>query len=244
MNHRASWDRLAAEYALGTLRGAARARFETLLSRHPELAAATARWQEALGALDSHNAPIQPPDRVWRAVLSRLPPVQEAPRSAPSSQQHAIGAPGRARHFVDRWGWRIASLALAAGLLVSILRPFHPQSSGVTPSPIAVLSSSQPTTPRQELVVSLDATKKKLIVTPLDLRQPEANHSLQLWLIAPGRKPASLGLIAAKTTTVIDLHAQRLGQGIALAVSIEPLGGSPTGQPTGAVLYSGKVGRT
>ncbi|HEU0229940.1 MAG TPA: anti-sigma factor [Burkholderiaceae bacterium] len=244
MNHRASWDRLAAEYALGTLRGAARARFETMLSRYPELAAATARWQDALGVLDSHDAPVQPPDRVWRAILSRLPPAQQTPQGTPSSQQHTMGVRGRARLFVDRWGWRLASLTLAAGLLVSVLRPFHPQSSGVTPSPIAVLSSSQPTTPRQELVISLDATKKKLIVTPLDLRQPEADHSLQLWLIAPGRKPASLGLIAAETTTVIDLHAQRLNQGIALAVSIEPLGGSPTGQPTGAVLYAGKVGRT
>ena len=26
-----------------------------------------------------------------------------------------------------------------------------------------------------------------------------------------------------------------------LAVSLEPLGGSPTGQPTGAVLYQGKL---
>lgn len=243
MNHHASWDRLAAEYALGTLRGAARARFESLMSRHPELAAATARWQDAFSAMDAHDTPVRPPDRVWRAILSRLPLVQDASPNTPALRRPAVDARGSARPFAGRRGWQIASFALAAGLLVAILRPFHPPVGGPGSSPIAVLAPAQPAASQQKLVISLSSAGKELVVTPLSLRQPEAGRSLQLWLLAPGRKPASLGLIAAEATTVISLHAQHLSQGVDLAVSIEPLGGSPTGQPTGAVLYSGKIGR-
>jgi anti-sigma-K factor RskA len=243
MNYRASWDRLAAEYALGTLRGAARARFESLMSCHSELAATAARWQEAFSSLDSRDMPVRPPDRVWRGILSRLPPVQDASLDTPPPRQ-ANAARGHRHGFAGRWGWQIASVALAAGLIIAILRPFHTQPNVPGAIPIAVLASTEQATPEQKLVVSLASAGRELIVTPLNLHKPAANRSLQLWLIVPGRKPVSLGLVAAETTTVMDLHAQHLGQGITLAISIEPLGGSPTGQPTGAVLYSGKIGHT
>jgi anti-sigma-K factor RskA len=62
-----------------------------------------------------------------------------------------------------------------------------------------------------------------------------------LWLIAEGGAPVSLGLLEpqgpSRITVPDDLRPVLAGA--TLAVSDEPPGGSPTGQPTGAVLAAG-----
>src|SRR5688500_17243782 len=71
-------DALAADYVLGTLRGAARRRFEALLPAHPTLRAATQAWQDRLLPLTAAIDPVAPPARVWQAISSRIdgtPPV-------------------------------------------------------------------------------------------------------------------------------------------------------------------------
>src|SRR4051812_7202016 len=65
-------DRLAADYVLGTLRGAARRRFEALLPAHVELRRATAAWQERLMPLTGAIEPVQPSGDVWRRISDRL----------------------------------------------------------------------------------------------------------------------------------------------------------------------------
>src|SRR6218665_3184410 len=65
-------ERLAAEYALGTLRGPARRRFERLLPAHPALADAVQAWQQRLQPLAGPVAPVAPPPQVWAAVQRRL----------------------------------------------------------------------------------------------------------------------------------------------------------------------------
>ena len=61
-------DRLAAEYVLGTLRGPARRRFQTLLGAHPALRNATRRWEEQLAPLAGSVAPVAPRDKVWAGI--------------------------------------------------------------------------------------------------------------------------------------------------------------------------------
>ena len=69
-------------------------------------------------------------------------------------------------------------------------------------------------------------------------------RAIELWLILPKQRPRSLGLIQPgqpiRLTIPPDL-AGRLTPDAALAVSLEPPGGSPTGQPTGPVIASGKL---
>ena len=70
-------------------------------------------------------------------------------------------------------------------------------------------------------------------------------RSMELWLISQGGKPSSLGLIAAGQPVRINVPAELLthvGSGATLAVSLEPPGGSPTGQPTGPVYRGGGIG--
>ena len=67
---------------------------------------------------------------------------------------------------------------------------------------------------------------------------------LELWLIAPGDQPRSLGLIEAGRPVHINLPPdliRRIAADATLAVSLEPPGGSPTGLPTGPVIANGKL---
>jgi anti-sigma-K factor RskA len=80
-------------------------------------------------------------------------------------------------------------------------------------------------------------------ITPLSLG---ADHSLQLWALPATGNPRSLGLVPASGIAQIALPVaagSALENIPALAVSLEPRGGSPTGLPTGPVLYSGPVQR-
>lgn len=58
---------LAAEYALGTLRGAAKIQFEQKMRDDPEVVAEVARWQEAFTQLDNHIMPVIPLPRCGNA---------------------------------------------------------------------------------------------------------------------------------------------------------------------------------
>ncbi|MCD6061837.1 MAG: hypothetical protein K0S16_2148 [Moraxellaceae bacterium] len=73
-----------------------------------------------------------------------------------------------------------------------------------------------------------------------------ADRDLELWAIPEGGAPQSLGVIrrseATKAEVALGAEAQaRLAGGKVLAISLEPAGGSPTGAPTGPVLYTGRL---
>ena len=72
---------LAREYALGTLAGSARRRFERLLRQAPAAIRAVGAWQERLAGLASTVPAMQPREPVWRALEHRLflSPARAAP---------------------------------------------------------------------------------------------------------------------------------------------------------------------
>ncbi|MGH7153988.1 MAG: anti-sigma factor domain-containing protein, partial [Acetobacteraceae bacterium] len=66
---------------------------------------------------------------------------------------------------------------------------------------------------------------------------------LELWALPPGAtRPISLGVVPAATRGLVVSHpAVPLTLRTQLMVSLEPKGGSPTGQPTGPVLFAGTL---
>ena len=64
-------DALAQRYAVGTLRGAARRRYEALLPGHPQLREALGQWQLRLMPLTLVLAPQPPPPRSTPPAPSR-----------------------------------------------------------------------------------------------------------------------------------------------------------------------------
>ena len=220
-------DALAAQYVAGTLRGRARRRFETLLDAHPALRAAVREWQDRLMPLTSAVAPEAPPARVWRGIEQRLWPQEAGPRWW---QRLAL--------------WRgVSAFATVATLALAVALVMPPAAQ---PPVVVVLQGTGGAAQGvNTFVASVSADGRALVTKPLTSVSLEANRVLELWSVPPQGAPRSLGLISASGATVVPRgklpQALLRGGTAALAVSLEPPGGSPTGVPTGPVLYAGKL---
>ena len=233
-------DALAAQYVAGTLRAAARRRFEALLPGHPALRGAVAEWQARLMPLTSVLRPEAPPARTWDRIEQRLWPAASA---AAAQAGRAAGA-GTPAWWQGLGFWRAASglaTVAAVGLGVLLANP-GPQA----PPVVVVLQGTEAGGPSLSLVASISGDGRALVTRPLQPVALTPGRVLELWAVPPDGNPRSLGLIAADSATVIrrdKLTAALLDarNTAALAVSVEPPGGSPTGVPTGPVIYAGKL---
>src|SRR5690606_26263636 len=71
-----------------------------------------------------------------------------------------------------------------------------------------------------------------------------ADKDFELWMIEGKNPPVSMGVIPAGSVAHVSVPPaarEKLAQGAVLAVSLEPAGGSPTGQPTGPVVAAGDL---
>lgn len=222
-------DRLAAEYVAGTLRGPARRRFEALLPAHATLRAATRAWQDRLMPLTSVVMPQKPSAAVWQKIEQRIQPARP-PAAAPTGWWRQLAF------------WRAFSgIAAVAVVSLSVLLA----NPGPTQAPIIVVLSS--TAPAEggavvpaSFVASISGDGRAVVTRPLVNVSVEANRVLELWAAAGKGAPRSLGLISANSASAFTKATLPAGTDH-LAVSLEPPGGSPTGAPTGPVLFVGKL---
>jgi anti-sigma-K factor RskA len=224
-------DQLAADYVTGTLRGPARRRFEALLPAHPKLRAAVNEWQSRLMPLTVALVPEKPPAAVWKRIENRIGGAAAKPQAAertPWWSQLAV--------------WRaLAGVATIAALSLSVLLatpdPAQPPVVVVLSATGAPAGAVVPAT----FVASISGDGRAMVTQPLVNVSLDADRALELWALpAGGAAPRSLGLISEKGTTVLK-KGKALEGATGLAVSLEPPGGSPTGAPTGPVLYVGKL---
>jgi anti-sigma-K factor RskA len=217
---------IAAEYVLGVLGADERREVERRLAQDPTLASEVAFWEKRLGVLADEVAPATPPQHTWSRIEAAIP---SAAAARPTSLWQSLAF----------WrGFGIASATLAAANIAALAY------FGLVPATRAPLmatlagSGGQP-----NFVATVTATGDSLLVVPATLLTNDP-RAIELWLILPNQLPRSLGLIQPgqpiRLTIPPDL-AGRLAPDAALAVSLEPPGGSPTGQPTGPVIASGKL---
>ena len=227
-------DRLAAAYVLGTLRGPARRRFEALLPAHATLRGAVRAWQDRLMPLAAGLEPVTPSPQVWKRIEARIAPANNSTRAP-------VAAAPAGRWWVQLAFWRsfsaLASLA-AVSLAVLLANP------SPTPAPVLVVLSA--TAPGEagaqaaSFVASISGDGRAMVTKPLVNVSLQADRALELWAVPATGAPRSLGLISASGATVLKRDTV-LKNAAALAVSLEPPGGSPTGAPTGPILYVGKL---
>ncbi len=235
--------RLAADYVLGTLRGPARRRMETLMLSHPGLRQAVARWEDQLvGLAPPAAAGVEPSPQVWSQVQRRLF------GAAPNAGGVAVAAAQGASAAAPRWWrslalWRTWSgLATAGALALAVLLGQTPPSQ----PPLIVVLQANPQAGvafNASFVASLSADGQALVLKPLANVPVSAAQALELWAVPAQGAPRSLGLVKADaggSSTV--LRRDLLRDTAALAVSVEPAGGSPTGAPTGPIVSLGKLG--
>ncbi|HUP28684.1 MAG TPA: anti-sigma factor [Usitatibacter sp.] len=215
---------LAGEYVVGTLRGGARRRFESLAREDAAVAAIVRRWEAGLTPLAERIAPVEPPARVWRAIEQRISAAR------PAASAHSGAGAWRAFGFL---AGGIASVLLAAFLWLS-------QGPRGEPLFVAVLNSAE-AEPR--MVVSMHQPD----ILRVSVMRPWPKHEgrgLELWVLPNEGAPRSLGMVNNATgDTIIRITSAdpRVRGAKALAISVEPPTGSPTRQPTGPVLCSGPI---
>lgn len=222
-------DRLAAEYVLGTLRHGARRRFEYWMEEEPMVKRQVEFWQNKLHPLLHAVRPVDPPARVWAGIEQRLFTRRQADAPAPWWNS------------VRLWRWMggaaTACSLLLAVWLVRLIQAPHPE-----PVYIAVLGDTQQQAP---IVVRYDTEHRQLQLARLQAASLPSRKDLELWLIpADNGAPISLGVVPNQALATVELGAEQQAQlqrSKALAISLEPQGGSPTGAPTGPVLWSGAI---
>ncbi|MGH7048504.1 MAG: anti-sigma factor [Stellaceae bacterium] len=218
-------ERLAAEYVLGTMPSLVRRRFERLMAADPALARIAGAWADRLSPLDDPTPAAAPPARVWQAVERRIGGALPAP-------------PSPWRRWLDSLAlWR--GLGLAGGLATAALAIYLALlPRPIAPAVVAVLTGHG----GEPGWVAVAGPKAGEVSFSAVAPRPEPRpHAFELWAIAGG-PPRPLGLLPPRSGSAVALRASRLPpSGSVLAVSLEPPGGSPSGSPTGPVLYQGKV---
>lgn len=235
--------RLAGEYVLGTLRSRARTRFQRWMRADAAVRRAVDEWQGRLSPMAAAIEPVAPPRRVWESIAAQVAVGGGAP-------------PKRAGLWDSLAFWRnlglLASGATAALVAAVMLQTPGPERAAPPPQivrlpaevmpPSYIVVLSDPKTRKPVMMVSAMRKSDQLLVKRLDDSIVVPDKSLELWALPTGQAPKSLGLVAAEDKHLLKLSGpadQSLGNIPTFAVSLEPKGGSPSGSPTGPVLYSG-----
>jgi anti-sigma-K factor RskA len=222
-------DALAAEYVLGTLRGRARARFESLMRYDPQLRRVVADWETRLTPLAGGAGDITPPSRVWDLVSRRI-----------------AGEARKGGWWASLALWRglaATATALVMGLAIVIAAAPRPQ------PPMAMVAVMNDDKGQPALVVSWPPMKEMRdphVRIKVVQEHPEMapGTAWEMWMLPGGNAaPVSMGLITTDRDQVMKVSpalAQKMGGAWGVAMSIEPEGGSKTGAPTGPVIFKGQ----
>jgi anti-sigma-K factor RskA len=224
-----------AEYVLGVLDADARATVAHEVATTSEAAVAVAVWQRRLTPLADTIGEVAPAPYVWARIRDTVQldaPARPKPRNGLWDN-------------IQLWRWfGIGAGALAAALLVVVYlpRPALP--------PTAVTAGYMASTLQQDngstgWTATMDLQNARMVVVPATPVAFAQGRAPELWLIPAGANPIAVGMIARDKPTTLALDSgllARLGPTAALAVSVEPVGGSPTGQPTGPVIAKGTIG--
>lgn len=226
------YDAIAAEYVLGVLSADDRRLVEKRMRSDERFAQQVRQWEVHFAGLNDAYKPVTPSASTYPAIETRLFP-SEAKANA------------KAGVLPSLWGslafWRgLSAVMTACAAAAAITFVVLPSSRQLPPQMSYMAELSSPNAP-MALMVSYDASSGRMALMPMATGDKSQN-SLELWLVRADGTPISLGVVDphknAEMTIPLDMREQ-LHDGITLAVSLEPYGGSPTGKPTGPVIASG-----
>ncbi|GAB3627083.1 anti-sigma-K factor RskA [Pandoraea terrae] len=232
-----------AEYALGVLDATERRAFEDALARDPAMRAELERWQQRLVPLAEDVPEIGAPPRVWTRIQRDLGLMGGTAAVAAAAPAAAARRGWWDNLALWRWVGMGASVAAVTLLAVSlgVLRVTPQVATATDAYMAAAIARSDGIV---HWTVTVDLRRARMVLVPAAPATVATDRSTELWLIPPGAKPISLGVFtpdAPATVTLPPQIAAQLSDKAALAVSIEPRGGSPTGQPTGPVVATGPM---
>ena len=232
MTERDDLDMLVAEFVLGTLPAQEREYVETRRSEDPEVEALILQWEERLGRLAEETEPVQPSPALFAKIEKALDRIESTPRKAAEASNVVA-----LRSQLKRWRWSTAIASAAALLLMAVL-VFQPQPTPQTQSFVAVFQHNDE---QPAFLLTVDLKEQRLNIRPVTA-EPRPGKSYQLWIKADelGPNPRSVGVLG--NDFELDEGALRsydpaLLKEATFGISVEPEGGSPTGQPTGPAIH-------
>jgi len=218
-------DELAAQYVLGTLRGPARRRFERYCAGNVAALHAVRRWEDRLVDMIAGVAPVAPSALVWERIKFRI-------------RRERSLRPKRSLAAFGNWRFAVAAGIAALAIAFGIWTGFGPGSSQLVANFVDQ---------KQTQLWSIEAPRNRdeLRVRAAANLALDPTRAYELWALpGAGAAPVSLGLMPRSGRDTLQLNdAQRLAlsRSRQIAISLEPPGGSPTGAPTGPVLYVAAV---
>ncbi|AEG92148.1 anti-sigma factor [Ramlibacter tataouinensis] len=263
IDHPELLDRLAAAYALGTLRGGARRRFESLARQSVTVRAAALLWQERFASMTELQHVEAPSPNVWKRIENLV--AAQARGTASVLQETAML--DKLRRGLG-W-WRGAALAGVAATVVAVAVGLNlgrqvqvqdaqlAQAGGRAEQLVRENAQLRATPHIQYVAVLADDKASASILVTFDPRhnaltlkhvapiQVGADKSLELWALPPSGGPRSLGVLDGGAVVRLPAAENQVREVPALAVSLEPRGGVPPGSgPTGPILFKGPLLQT
>jgi anti-sigma-K factor RskA len=221
----------AAEYVLGVLGAEEHAAARDRAASEPAFAHHVQAWERRVTPLILQVPEVAPPASVWPRIAAGLPVAAgETLRS------------GRPWDSLLLWRGLAAAATVAAAALVVVVSTPRPAPTPVpAQAPTMVMASAKLATEQGQalFVVTYEANSRKMVVSPMT-SGGAPGHSHELWLIPAEGAPVSLGLMPADAPASMTVP-EGVAPNSALAISVEPEGGSPTGLPTGPVIAQGRL---
>jgi anti-sigma-K factor RskA len=248
-------EQLAASYALGTLRGGARRRFEALARNHAEVRAQALIWQGRMSSVAELQPQVAPSAVVWKRIENLVQAEQQS-KAMQAARVAVKPETGGWWGSLNMWrglssmGAGVAAVALMVGLnLNSINAKLGGEVQeltaklSVTPQIdyVAVLADDKADA---SMLVTFDPKNSRLTLKRVGGFHEQADKSLQLWALPPSGGPKSLGVMSRDAVMRLTAASGDV-EAPALAISLEPKGGAPAGSgPTGPVLFKGALIQT
>ncbi len=225
---------LAAEYVLGTLSREEREEAAARKEKDSQFARAVQAWERRLGPLSDVVAPVSPPPGLYSKIRAQI-----------GLASHVVSLKAREQAIVrraNRWRNLAAGMTALAASLAGVVFWQDYQRRLVPTQYVAVLQADK-SLPAFLLTVD---TKSNMFVVSAMQKPAEPEKSYQLWLVHNDMpNPKSLGVFDDSEMDVRPMAPAGKMHDMMMdgtyAVSVEPKGGSPTGAPTGPVVFSGKL---
>ena len=227
-------DAMAAEYVLGTLSREERIAVQERRAQEPKLDRAIADWERRLGPLSEVIAPVAPSPNLYSKIRAQI-----------GLSQHVVALRAREealKRRISRWrGAALGMTAMAASLAAVVgWQRIHPAPDMPTKY-VAVLQTGKQTPP---FLLMVDTKTDTFVISAINAPRPPGKD-LEVWLVHDEMpKPKSLGCFKdgqMDVRSMSDGKDHDMFMNATFAVSLEPEGGSPTGAPTGPILFSGKL---
>ncbi len=225
------YERLAAEYALGTLQGHARRRFLRLMDERPYIRHAVESWQWRLDPLADGLQPVDPPARIWHRIHQEL------------------GTERVTESWWDNLGlWRMATATALVLLVMTLVLPVVPQRAEPLAQTRYVAVLESPDAGPMMVATGTGTGPNKpwaLTVTLMHEADMGPEEEMRLWCYPEdGGRPIPMGLIAAEGPTVFRLTGkewENMATMTHLGISVEPKGSKDMPEPQGPIKYKGAL---